>query len=438
MNLAEAKSHFDIEEIDPLIVFYHIDANINHLSGPTDISCDDTDCILLVRVKDGEPYIHEFMDHYLNKLKVKHIFFLDNGSSDNTVSLLKSYDNVSLFATSLPFKIFQHAFSQYLVWKFGKERWSLSADIDEFFDYPFSEVLPLKGLIEYLNQNNYNVVITQMLDLFSHHDLTRVHLNEKNFRKVHVYYDLEGLRREEYLTPKWKYKMTNQLLNPSIKFFSGGIRNLIFDLSKVWLTKHPLMFFSGSMTFPHCHLVLNARAADIPCVFYHYKFLGHFLNYVHDAVKYEYHDNNSMEYKQYMKKIQKDKELKLVQSSSRVLEGQEELLRSEFIVASDEYLRWIVDHVLKNHDSGSAENEILPEPLCKYTLALISAFNKENDFLDKMLEQRNEKLNDLRQKVEQLKCENRELRSKIPSKKRNRLVKSFLRNVNLNKIFNNY
>ena len=73
-------------------------------------------------MRDGRPYVRSFVEHYF-ALGVKHIFFLDNGSTDGTVEALKDYDNVSVLRSKLPFKEYDVLFKQYLIGRFGKGRW---------------------------------------------------------------------------------------------------------------------------------------------------------------------------------------------------------------------------------------------------------------------------------------------------------------------------
>lgn len=44
---------------------------------------------------------------------------------------------------------------QYLIERFGRGWWTLSVDIDELFKYPCLDVVSLKALLRYLNENSY-------------------------------------------------------------------------------------------------------------------------------------------------------------------------------------------------------------------------------------------------------------------------------------------
>ena len=150
-----------IIEVYSVVVRY----SVKHVGGPTRISCTRNEAVAVCLVQNGAIYIKEFMSHYL-KLGVKHIVFLDNGSTDNTVDLLRRYQNVTILRTTLPYKYFNHAMKHYLVDQYARNCWSLCIDIDEFFDYPYSDVVNLDELIQYLNKKSFNAVTCYLLDMF--------------------------------------------------------------------------------------------------------------------------------------------------------------------------------------------------------------------------------------------------------------------------------
>ena len=120
---------------------------------------------MLCLVKDGEAWIREFIDDYFRK-GFKHIVFLDNGSTDNSLAVAKQYPNITILQTDVPFKWNNILLRRYLVVRFGRERWSLTADIDELWDYPFSGRVSLAALFGYLRAQGANAMVAQMLDMF--------------------------------------------------------------------------------------------------------------------------------------------------------------------------------------------------------------------------------------------------------------------------------
>src|ERR671914_2643128 len=121
---------------------------VEHLHGPEEVAYGMDELIVLCLVRDGRPYVRSFVEHYFS-MGVKHLVFLDNGSTDGTVEALKGYDNVTLLRTMLPYKRYNVAMKRYLIERFGRGRWTLYVDIDELFEYPYSDVVDLKALLGY-------------------------------------------------------------------------------------------------------------------------------------------------------------------------------------------------------------------------------------------------------------------------------------------------
>src|SRR5215210_5008710 len=145
--------------------------SIEHLYGPEEVPYDEDELVLVCLVRDGRPYVRSFVEHHTS-MGIKHMFFLDNGSTDGTVEALKEYENVTVLQTGLPYKRYKGSMKQYLIERFGRGRWCLCVDIDELFDYPYSDVVGLDSLLGYLNERSYTAVVAQMLDMFPEEPLS--------------------------------------------------------------------------------------------------------------------------------------------------------------------------------------------------------------------------------------------------------------------------
>src|SRR3712207_2152206 len=173
-------------------------SSIEHLHGPEEVSYGEDELVVVCLVRDGRPYLKSFVEHYFS-LGAKHIVFLDNDSTDGTVETLKNYDNVTVLWTKLLYKGHKFAFKRYLINRFGKkERWCLYADIDELFDYPYSDVISLSSLLGYLNANSYTAVAAQMLDMFPEEPLSgrEGNLNDEPLKERHRFYDISNISRK--------------------------------------------------------------------------------------------------------------------------------------------------------------------------------------------------------------------------------------------------
>src|ERR671921_2864080 len=129
-------------------------SNIEHLHGPEEVPYGEDELVVVCLVRDGRPYVKSFVEHY-RSLGAKHLFFLDNNSTDGTVEALQNYNNVTVLQTMLPYKEYDVLFKQYFTRRFGKqERWCLCVAIDELFDYPYSDVVGLDSFLAYLTDNS--------------------------------------------------------------------------------------------------------------------------------------------------------------------------------------------------------------------------------------------------------------------------------------------
>lgn len=292
--------------------------------------------IVVCLVRNGELYMKSFSEHYFS-LGVKHIIFLDNNSTDETVSLARDYENVTVLRTKLPFKKYEHLMRQYLIARFARGRWCLYADIDELFDYPFSDVVSLSSLIKYLSTKSYTAVVTQVLDMFSDKPvLSRKSTIGDSLKDLYRFYDISDIRKKDYRIAQ------NIVSNSEIKIYFGGIRKTLFGVNDIMLTNHRMLFIDDEIIpMPDSsHSLLNARIADFSCVLLHYKFLSNFYEYTADAVRGEYHYNGSAEYKQYFKILKKNPNLHIKQETSRELKSVNELINNGFLVVSEDYVNW--------------------------------------------------------------------------------------------------
>ena len=84
-----------------LDVWQIVHPNVEHVHGPEEVVYGMDELIVLCLVRDGRPYVRSFVEHYAS-MGVKHIVFLDNGSTDGTVEALRGYDNVTVLRSRLP------------------------------------------------------------------------------------------------------------------------------------------------------------------------------------------------------------------------------------------------------------------------------------------------------------------------------------------------
>ena len=181
---------------------------------------------------------------------------------------------------------------RFLADQYCRGHWCLCADIDELFDYPLSQLIPLRSFVKYLEAGSYNAVITQMLDMFSETPFHKlVSSAGDRLREKYNLYDISEVSKTEYtfgIVP-----------DARIRMHWGGIRKQVFGTYN-GLTKVSLFFMDSSIEpFIKWHHAINARIADVTCVLLHFPFVSSFAEKANDAVqthRYGYVTTNQYEH----------------------------------------------------------------------------------------------------------------------------------------------
>jgi glycosyltransferase involved in cell wall biosynthesis len=329
---------------DQLRLFF-LSFSVKHVHGLTSHSLSQREAVVLCVVKDGESLVAAFIEHYL-QLGFKHIFFLDNGSTDQTAEIIKSYSQTTLLLSDKPFCNYYVIFKNFLIQKFGDGKWCVLADIDEFLYFPLNKTLP--EILAYLNERNYDSLCIQMLDVFSREGIqlkavkpvenTKV-WTLNNLKTTFCYYDLSNLDKRQYI------RRFQPKTHPNLKFLYGGIRKTVFGRD-CFLTKEAIFFAHKKTYLKSSHLLRNSKIADFSALFLHYKFIDSFYSSTIKAVELQNHWRQSEEYKAYLSVIEQQKpknkaELILLQSSSlsfiEIEKGIDDLIDSDFLFVSDEF-----------------------------------------------------------------------------------------------------
>lgn len=244
--------------------------NLVHLHGPQSIPLQKDQAVVTCVVRNGAYFIDSFIQHY-QAMGFAHIFFMDNGSSDATIEIAKSYRNVSISRSTLPINSYQRLFKRYLAERSGKGGWCLDADIDELFDYPLSDAVDLQSFLSYLNDSRYTAVITQMLDMFAK-TFPPSSDSRGDLQRLYTFYDLSAVRHTDYGNAELvrRFASANTVDSAGAELLWGGIREALYG-NHCLLTKHSLFYPAAIEAFPHIHMVNGARVADVSGILLHYK-----------------------------------------------------------------------------------------------------------------------------------------------------------------------
>lgn len=307
------------------------------MAGPESVGYGPDEVLAICVVRNGEAYVRPFLEHHLG-LGVAHVVFLDNGSTDGTVERARESDRVTILSCDLPYEKYENVMKRYLARRFSRGRWNLCVDIDELFEYPFSNVLPLPSLVEYLNRHQYTAVVAQMLDMLPEGPLQEARIAPgRRLEETFPFYDVTDVRHT-------KYPFGN-LSNPAVKMHWGGIRKAVFGTDN-GLTKAALVKADDSVDlFVKYHHAENVKVADFTGVLLHFPFTDAFAGKVADAVATgRYGPLTTREYEGYAKALAEGGDLGLRRPFARRLGRIEELVEAGFLVVSESYLRWVEAH----------------------------------------------------------------------------------------------
>jgi glycosyltransferase involved in cell wall biosynthesis len=249
-----------------------------HLYGPKRVYLSDTQVMVTLLARNSEYFIKDYLDYHFS-LGADHILVIDNGSTDRTIDICKTYDRITVLQNVLPAKHNESGFRSEFAQRVAKGGWVLFADSDELIELPVSGTNALGRLVGYCNDHGYTAVVGQMLDHFSlspYEDLRSLSYGDAIAALDH--YSLNQISDipygdEEEVTFSW-FLRRNKCLDPGVKFYRGGIRQELFD-ENPFLSKHSLVKNSPRidlMLHPHC--AANVNVADFTILIHHYKLAG--------------------------------------------------------------------------------------------------------------------------------------------------------------------
>ena len=261
----------------------------------------------------------------------------------------------------LPLRIEAHQgiFKRYLARECSGRAWCLDADIDEFFQYPFSDVITLDEFFDYLNVHGYNTVIVQMLDMFSHRPVCLSAEDEdRDVKRANPLYDISDITRSLYRGAALAqlHGSRNEVADDRTELYFGGIRRTLFG-NECLLTKHSLLVPSRvPQMFEHVHFVDGARLADMSCVILHYK-LG--SNAVEQARQNQVgFPGNQATYADSLSFLTRHRGLPIVLPGARQLRHTNELLENSFLFASEAFR----DYCRSKHKHTNVTSVASPRP----------------------------------------------------------------------------
>lgn len=126
-----------------------------------------SDVLLFSTMRNEIQRLPYFLEHY-RRLGIAHFLIVDNASDDGTGAYLASQPDVSVWRTTASYKAsrFGMDWLTALLWRFGKNHWTITADADELFIYPQWEEHKLPALTHWLDNEGVDAVGATMIELY--------------------------------------------------------------------------------------------------------------------------------------------------------------------------------------------------------------------------------------------------------------------------------
>lgn len=255
--------------------------SLKHVTGEKYIHLPEGEVAVILIGRNMSHFLEYFYDYYV-RLGAKYFVYTDNGSTDNTMSIVSKWKNAVILSTDLYFRDFEMPIRREISTRYCSDGWRLAVDPDELFDYIGSGTMSLSALGGSLRRRGYNGLVAQMLDLVPDASLGQ-HASKSFEESVRLsrYYSLNEISAFDYDDPAVPFAgmaVGNVLPDPIPEWKFGGLRKQYFD-ENCCLTKHPFFYHTkGVMPFRHPHLTTGLRLADFTALLKHYKFSGNHMD----------------------------------------------------------------------------------------------------------------------------------------------------------------
>lgn len=316
-------------------------AAIQHVHG-AGFEVPKGEVLAIVLVRDGAYHLDAFFDYY-RAMGIRYFAFMDNGSTDETITRIKQQEGCVIDRAVLPLAQYEDLMRGYPAEKYGTNRWCLYVDMDEQFDFEGRTAQGLPALIDYLEQRGDTALMAQMLEMFPRAPLAAVKdLTFAQALTAFVQYDISTVVSFDYHSDQIEFNALlrdNVVGSDALKYKFGGVRGRVFG-EACCLTKHPLIFNGDNVTpAPHPHLSQNVKVSDFSAVIRHYKFAGNTA--ARDAASAVSGALAHGENLARLETLEVQKNLTLYSANAQVWTGITPLYEDEFLARSESYTAFL-------------------------------------------------------------------------------------------------
>lgn len=275
-----------------------------------------------------------FLDYH-RSLGVNRFIFVDNNSSDETVSFLLSQPDIHVYYTEDSYAAARCGIDwlNELLTTHGRGHWTLTLDADELLIYPMCEDINLRQLTHFLDQGKAQGLATFLLDMYSDKPIRRtIYERGMPFQNLSPFFDADTYHQRNKNGLPVRGGPRHRL------FWEGRIRE---NPSPV-LTKIPLVKWREGLEFEaSTHVIRNLRLSPLTGVLQHYKFFSDFYTSAEEEVARKEHWDAAAQYESYWRVLGKNPNLSALYDGSIKYEDSSQLVKLNLMKLSKEFEQFV-------------------------------------------------------------------------------------------------
>lgn len=274
-----------------------------------------------------------FLEHY-RALGATGFVIVDNNSTDGTPDFLRRQQDVCLYGTDAHFRG-KEAWFDFLLRKYGRNRWCVVVDADELLVYSDSDRVMLPNLCRYLQETGCNALHAILLDFYPEGPIS----------------DVNYVSGKDYFETAWFFDPFSSLAKAPRHFFrgtgldyrfEGGSRKRIFGVAAC-CSKFPLFYYGpGIFLTDGQHYLEAGRFSELRAVLCHFKYLQDFAPHVREEVARGQHWGGAVEYRAYADTLDRTEAgLHFYNQDSLRFSGTSQLEECGFLTRPDSYEKFV-------------------------------------------------------------------------------------------------
>lgn len=260
---------------------------------------------------------------YYRALGIKRFLVVDNASDDGTLDYLLAQPDTHVWSTRETYTR-QEAWVDALIRCYGRDQWTVIVDVDELLVLPPGPASLVDRLSRW-QKLGVTAVRAVLVDMYPEGALKdAAYVRGEPFLPAAPLFESDSIHRIPFAYRKCRTSFPYR--------HAGGVRERVFGLTDVCLTKFPIVRFGrGFFVRQGTHAVEGAVVADEQVALLHFKYLSDFGPRVQvEAVRGE-HWNGAVQYQAYAKKVGDDPNLRFRGPHSVRYEGAGQLVRMGLI-----------------------------------------------------------------------------------------------------------